>query len=166
MLTCYFPHIIQIRRYQPNQCDGLLATSLLQPLLAAARNDCLPRVNSSVPVGAGRYYLAIVSESNSIHDWEYDVGNYGFKIEEVAGRPDGGEECYIRSLELRSRSTWNIYIRWVYIVMHDFIWVLFTEVCPSHVVRALVQLSEIMIEGTRRLSGYVDICPDLPSLVR
>ena len=69
-------------------------------------------------------------------------------------------------MELRSGSTWNIYMRWVYIVTHDIIWVLFTEVCPSYVVRALVRLSKNLVEGTRRHSGYVDICPDLPSLVR
>ena len=37
--------------------------------------------------------------------------------------------------------------------MHDFIWVLFTDVFPSHVVRALVQLSENLVGGTRRLTG-------------
>ena len=87
------------------------------------------------------------------------------KNEEFTGGPNGGKERYIRSLEFRSGSTWNIYIKWVYIVMHDFIWVLFTDVFPSHVVRALVQLSGNLVEGTRRHSGYVDICLDLPSLL-
>ena len=44
MLTCYFPHIILIRRYQLNQCDNLLATGLYQPLPVATRNDRLYRV--------------------------------------------------------------------------------------------------------------------------
>ena len=44
MLTCYFPHIIQIRRYQLNKCDHLLATGLYQPLPAVTRNDRLYRI--------------------------------------------------------------------------------------------------------------------------
>ena len=44
MLTCYFPHIIQIRRYQHNQCDNRSATGLYQPLPAATRNDRLYRI--------------------------------------------------------------------------------------------------------------------------
>ena len=50
--------------------------------------------------------------------------------------------------------------------MHDFIWVLFTEACSSYVVRALVRLSENLVKGTRRHSGYDYIYPDSPSLVR
>ena len=81
--------------------------------------------------------------------WELWIKN-----EEFTGGPNGGKERYIRSLEFRRGSTWNIYIRWVYIVMHDFIWVLFTEMCSSYVARALVRLSKNLVEGTPWHSGY------------
>ena len=93
--------------------------------------------------------------------WELWIKN-----EEFTGEPNGGKERYTRSLELQRRRTWNIYIRWVYIVMHDFIWVLFTEVYSSYVARASVRLSENLVKGTRQHSGYVHIYPDSPSLVR
>ena len=44
VLTCYLPHIIQIRRHQLNQCDNLLATGLYQPLPGVTRNDRLYRI--------------------------------------------------------------------------------------------------------------------------